>query len=276
MENGDTTFTGAGGLELYRQAWLPTGSARALLVIVHGFGEHMGRYGNVVDALVPRGCALAGYDLRGHGRSEGPRGLVMSWAEYRRDLARFLELMSEEHPGLPVFLYGHSMGGLIALEYALRHPEGLRGVIASAPAVGPPGVSPVLLFLSRILSAAVPRFTLSANLDETAISRDPEVVRAYEQDPLVHDRATARLGTEMTKAADRVQERAADFKLPLLVIHGDQDRLISPEDSRRFFEHSGSEDKTYRVVPGGFHEPHNDLEAEQVLEDVARWLEAHL
>jgi alpha-beta hydrolase superfamily lysophospholipase len=276
MESQETTFQSADGLQLQRYTWLPQGEPKALVAVVHGFGEHGRRYGNLVEALLPRGFAVASYDLRGHGRSPGPRGLILSWDEYRQDTQTFLELLGAEHPRPPLFLYGHSMGGLIALDYAIRRPEGLGGVIASAPAVGKPGISPFLLLLSRILSKVWPRLSLPTKLDATAISRDPQVVEAYQQDPLVHDLGTPRLGTELAKTADWVQEHAPQLKLPLLVLQGEADRLVMPQDTRRFFDNAGSQDKTYHLVPGGFHEPHNDLDWRQTLEVVAGWLEARL
>ena len=275
MESQETTFRSVDGLQLQRYDWLPEGRLKALVAVVHGFGEHGGRYGNLVGALVPRGFGVATYDLRGHGRSQGARGSILSWAEFRQDTRKFLDLLRQEHPEPPIFLYGHSMGGLIALDYALHNPSGLRGVIASAPAVGQPGISPFLLLLSRVLSRVWPRLSLSTKLDATAISRDPKVVEAYQQDPLVHDLGTPRLGTEMAKTAAWVQAHAGELQLPLLMLQGEADRLINPTDTRRFFDNAGSADKTYHLVPGGFHEPHNDLDWPQVLEVVAGWLEAH-
>ena len=177
MRQPQGSFRGSGDLELFWQTWLPDTKPRAVVAIVHGFGEHSGRYGNVVNYLVPRGFAVAAYDLRGHGRSQGPRGLILSWDEYRDDTRLFLESVRPDSPGAPVFLYGHSLGGLIALDYVLHMPEGLRGVIASGPVLGPPGVSPFLLMLARVLTVVTPRLSLDSGLDATALSRDPAVVR---------------------------------------------------------------------------------------------------
>lgn len=264
------------GLTLYRQTWLPEGSPRAVIALVHGFGEHSGRYGNVVQALAPAGFIVAGFDLRGHGRSEGARGAIRSWTEFREDTGLFVHRLESEHRGMPLFLYGHSLGGLIALEYALHHPEGLHGIIASAPTLGQPGISPLLLLLSRLLSAIWPTLTLPTKLDSTAISRDPGVVEAYQIDPLVHDLGTPRLGTEMTRAAEWVQAQAPALQIPLLMLQGEKDLLVSPADTRRFFEHAGVRDKTYLAYSEGFHEPHNDIEHDKVMGDVLAWLEAHL
>lgn len=276
MEHREGTFSGYGGLSLYYQCWRPEGVPRAVLVIVHGFGEHSGRYMNVVNHLVPRGIAVYALDHRGHGRSPGPRGHIQSWEEFREDVRAFVRKVSEMEPGLPLFLMGHSMGGLIVLEYALHHPEGLRGVIASGPALAQVGISPALMTLARLLSRLWPRFGLNTGLDATSISRDPEVVAAYQADPLVHSIGTARLGTEMSQAMRWTHEHAREWRLPLLILHGGADRLVPPEGSRRFFENVPIADKERIEYEGGYHEPHNDIHRDQVLADLERWLERHL
>jgi len=243
---------------------------------VHGFGEHSGRYTNIVQALIPHDIAVCAFDLRGHGRSSGQRGHVQHWSEFRQDVRAFLRHVRETVAAVPLFLFGHSMGGLIVLDYALAYPEGLAGVIASGPVLGQPGVSPVLLWLSRVISRLYPRFSLNTHLDASALSRDPEVVRAYEADPLVHSKASARLGTELTATVERVQAQASQWHLPLLILHGSEDRLAPPEGSRAFFERVPIEDKTYMVYPGGYHESHNDIHKDQAIGDLLRWLEAHL
>lgn len=276
MEHKVDTFLGFEGIGLYHQSWRP-GQPRAVVVLVHGFGEHSDRYGNVVGALVPRGFAVHAFDLRGHGRSEGARGHIRSWREFREDVRAFLHVVREqEGEGRPLFLFGHSMGGLIVLDYALRYPDALSGVIVSGPLLAQPGVSPFLLWLSRLLSRVWPSFTIDTGLDAGALSRDPEMVRAYEEDPLVHSRASARLGTEITATIAWVMDHAPAWRLPLLVLQGEADRLVPPEGSRRFVSLVTYPDVTYREYPGGYHEPHNDVQREEVLNDLVQWLEAHL
>lgn len=276
MERREGTFAGAGGLELYYQCWRPEGRPRAALAIVHGFGEHSGRYMNVVNHLVPRGYAVYGFDHRGHGRSPGQRGYIGAWEEFREDVRAFLNMVGREEPGCPLFLMGHSLGGLIVLEYALHDPQGLAGVIASGPALASVGVSPVLMVLARLLSRLWGRFTMDTRLDATAISRNPTVVRAYQEDPLVHSVGTARLGAEMNTAMAWTQAHAADLRLPLLILHGGADRLAPPEGSRAFFEKVVFPDKERYEYEGGYHEPHNDTIYSQVLSDLEGWLEKHL
>jgi alpha-beta hydrolase superfamily lysophospholipase len=247
-----------------------------VLVIVHGFGEHSGRYMNVVNHLVPKGYAIYALDHRGHGRSPGPRGYINSWEEFREDVRAFVRRVAEREMGRPLFLMGHSMGGLIVLEYALHYPEGLKGVVASGPALAQVGVSPALMGMARVLSRIWPRFAMDTGLDATSISRDPEVVAAYQADPLVHSIGTARLGTEMTRAMLWTHEHAREWQLPLLIIHGSADRLVPPEGSHRFFENVPVADKEHIEYEGGYHEPHNDTHRAQVLADLERWLERHL
>lgn len=277
MRHLEGTFKGFGDLELYCQSWRPRDTPRAAVAVVHGFAEHSGRYGNVAGHLVPRGFAVHGYDLRGFGRSPGPRGHVDAWAEHREDAAAFLAKVGGEEPGLPLFLFGHSMGGLIALDYALRRPEGLAGVVASGPGLEPVGVAkPHLVLLAKLLSRVWPRFSLEVSLDGSAVSRDPEVVRAYVEDPLRNPRGTVRWGTEVLGAIAWIKAHAARMKVPLLMVHGGDDRIASPEGSRKFFAEVELPDKELHVYEGVYHEPHNDLDHGKVLADVGDWLERHL
>lgn len=263
-------------LKLHYQRWRPEGEARAVLAVVSGFGEHSGRYANVVDWFVPRGYAIYAFDLRGHGRSPGQRGYVDRWEEYREDLRRFLAFIRREEPGLPVFLIGHSLGGLIVLEYALHHPEHLVGVIASGPVLAQVGLSPFLITLGKVLSKILPRFSLHTNLDASTLSRDQAVVDAYVNDPLVHDLGTPRLSVEMTKAIEWTHAHAADMIIPCLIVHGEEDRLSPPEGSLAFYNNLTLDDKEHHVYPGMYHEVFNDLGKEQVLADVEAWIEQHL
>ncbi|MBL7065598.1 MAG: alpha/beta hydrolase [Anaerolineae bacterium] len=276
MNHSESTFSGFGELELYYQRWRPEGKPKTALAIVHGFGEHSGRYGNVVDWFVPKGYAVYAFDLRGHGRSPSPRGYVNRWAVFREDVKAFLELVHEQEPGRAIFLLGHSMGGLIVLEYALHHPEGLTGVIASGPTLAQVGISPSLMTLSKILSGILPRLTLDTKLDATAISRDPAVVEAYVNDPLVHSLGTPRLGTELTRAIEWAQAHAAEMRAPCLIVHGSADRLAPPEGSRVFYESMTLADKERQTYEGYYHEVFNDVGKEQVLAAMEAWMERRL
>lgn len=275
MEHNEGTFEGAGGLQLYHQCWRPEGGERATLALVHGFGEHSGRYGNVVDHFAPRGYAIHAFDLRGHGRSPGARGYVERWDTFRDDVRAFLALVRGHAPEAPLFLLGHSMGGLIVLEYVLRDPNGLAGVVASGPLLAQAGVSPILMMVSTLLSAVWPRLTLDVGLEATALSRDEAVIQAYVNDPLVHGQGTPRLGEEIKRAYEWTQAHAAEMRIPCLILHGSADRLAPPEASRVFYEHVTFEDKARRVYEGYYHEVFNDLGHERVLSDVEQWIAAH-
>jgi alpha-beta hydrolase superfamily lysophospholipase len=254
---------------------MPDTSPRAVLAVVHGYGEHSGRYMNMVRALVPHGYGLHAYDLRGHGRSPGRRGHVDRWGDYEDDTCLFLAQIQARSPGIPIFLYGHSLGGMIVLTYGLRRPEGLRGVIASAPALATPNISPFLLSVSRLFSRAWPTLSMPTGLDVQSISRDPEVVNAYRNDPLVRDIGSARLSTELAAAREWALAHASEFQLPLLMVQGGADRLIPPEMGQRFYDQVLLTDKEIKVYPDAYHEVHNDLCAQQVMLDMEHWLERH-
>jgi alpha-beta hydrolase superfamily lysophospholipase len=270
------TFTGHGGLELYYQCWRPEGTPKAVLPIVHGYGEHSGRYGNVVDWFVPRGYSVYAFDLRGHGRSPGKRGELEDFDDLRRDVRAFLDLVYKAEPGRAVFLVGHSMGGLIALNYVLHDPSGLAGIVASGPVLGQPGLSPFLLWLCKVLSGVWPNLIMDSGLDATAISRDAAVGEAYVNDPLVHGKGSPSMVNEMMAAVDWTQAHAAELALPCLIVHGGADRLCAPQTSQVFIDNVTFADKERIEYEGYYHEVFNELGKEQVFADIEAWLERHL
>jgi alpha-beta hydrolase superfamily lysophospholipase len=273
MNHTQDAFEGAGGLKLFSQSWRPEGPVQAVLAIVHGFGEHSGRYTNVVRHFVPRGYAVHGFDLRGHGRSPGQRGHINAWAEYRDDVKAFLGHVAKQEPGRPVFLLGHSLGSIIALDYGLHHAQGLSGLILSGLAVDPVGAAtPLLVATARLMSRIWPTLSMGVKLDKGALSRIPEVVSEYTADPLVHGLGTARWGTECLDAIAWCKAHASELRLPLLVVHGDSDRINTAAGARLVFEAARSQDKRLVLVPGGHHEPHNDLGREQTFQALEEYL----
>jgi len=270
------TFQGQGGLNLYYQCWLPDGDLRATLVIAHGLAEHGGRYSNLVDYFVPRGYAIYVVDHRGHGKSEGWRCHVERFEHYLDDLDTFITMVRQAHPDGRLFLAGHSMGGTIGVAYALEHPRTLDGLIVSGVTLRPgSSVSPVLVIMARLLSALVPRMGLTV-IDASTISKDLDVVRAYENDPLVYrGKVSARLGAEFLKVTQRLAKRLTDIRLPILVMHGAEDRLSDPQSSRLLYGLASSEDRTLLLYEGCYHEIFNEPERGRVLADMEAWLEAH-
>jgi alpha-beta hydrolase superfamily lysophospholipase len=275
-EHREASLRGMDDVDLCVQTWRPVGALTGVVAIVHGIGEHSGRYGYIVERLVKRGFAVAALDNRGHGRSGGLHGHINSWSEYREDVRVFMRYVFAQYMGLPVFIYGHSLGALIVSDYVLFYPEGLAGVILSGhPLIPTSSAKPILIFLAKMLSKYRPTTRFNFPIDDGALSRDPEVVRAYGEDPLVHRGVTARWGTETLAAIDRVRQRAGEIRLPLLVLHGDADRINSVEGSRELFNLVSSEDKQLKIYPGGYHEPHNDIDRELVATDVIDWLLDH-
>ena len=276
MDHTEGTLKGHGGTELYYQRWSPEEAPRAALAVVHGYAEHSGRYGNVVDWFVPRNYAVYAFDLRGHGRSAGQRGHIDDWAEIRGDIGAFLERVHEDEPELPVFLVGHSLGGMSALNYVLQHPDGLQGVVASGPLLSSLPLPPVRLLAGKLLSRALPRLTMKAELDADALSRDPAVVEEYDNDPLLVRQGTPRTAMRLIAEIDWTLAHAAELALPSLIVHGGADRLARPEASQAFYAGVTHADRERIEYDGYYHEVFNDLGKEQVLADVEAWVARHL
>jgi alpha-beta hydrolase superfamily lysophospholipase len=272
----EESFNGSDSLTLFRRAWRPDGSPRAVLVNLHGLGDHSGLYPMVSDYFVPRGFAVHAPDLRGNGRSLGQRGYVHSWSEFRTDFDCFLGLVRQEEGNLPLFLMGNSLGALVVLDYAQHHPDGLRGVIAVAPPLGKLGVPAPLLALGAMLSRVWPRFSLETGMDLTGLSRDPAVMARVLADPLFHRRGTARLSTEVTATIARLHAEAPSFPLPLLILHGSADRMVPPEGSRSYIQKVGHPDKQLLEYPDSYHGLLGDLNGPEVLRDLEHWIERRM
>jgi alpha-beta hydrolase superfamily lysophospholipase len=274
----DGTFPGAGGLSLYYQAWMPPEGRRkkAVLINLHGLGDHSGLYPNLASHFPAQGVALYGFDMRGNGRSPGQRAYLGSWEEYRGDLDACLKRIREWEPNLPLFLLGNSLGGLVVLDYVLHHPGRVEGVIAAAPVLGDVGVPPVLMALGRVMSRVLPRFSLNVGMDLTGLARDPSIIEAVLADPHFHRRGTARLSTEVTAAITRVQQLAGSLSVPLLILHGTADRMVPPDGSRAFISQVRYPDRELREYPGAYHGLFADYGFEEVLADLERWIERHI
>jgi long-chain acyl-CoA synthetase len=280
MKHFEGTFQGFEKCSLYFQSWHPDTSSQAIVVLVHGLGGHSGGFHNVVDDLVPQGYEVYALDLRGHGRSAGQRGHIDAWAEFREDLRAFLAYIHTQRASCPshcpIILWGHSLGGTIVLDYALRSPEQIQGLIVTAPALGKVGVSSSKLLLGRWLSKLMPHFSLKVGFSKQWTSRDPVALAAYLQDPLRHEYGSARLATEFFTTVDWINDHAADLKVPLLLMHGTADHITSPEGSRAFFQHVLYPDKEHREYPGHYHDLFIDLDYHRMFSDVEVWLDRHL
>lgn len=264
------------GLDLVTHNW-KVSEPKALLVLTHGYNDHANRFAHVGKVLNDAGYALYAYDLRGHGRSAGPRGHAPDFDCFLDDLGRVIAEARRDHPDRKLFVYGHSMGGNITLNYALRRPDGLSGVIATSPwlklAFEP---NPFLVAFARLIARVVPTFAQKSTLDVTQISRDSAVVEAYRTDPLLHGLITARLLTEIAANGLDALEHAGLLKLPLLLVHGGADKITSAAATQLFFERAASADKTFKLYDGMRHETHNEIGKEDVFADVVGWLDRHV
>ena len=244
---------------------------KAIVCMVHGHGEHIERYDHLAAALNDADYGFVGFDHRGHGQSEGLRGHTPSYETLLDDIAAFLEEVGKHHPDVPMILYGHSMGGNLVLNYALRRKPAIKGVIATGPwiklAFEPPAIQ---VFLGKMMDKIYPAFMQNSGLDTAAISRDPEVVRAYEEDSLVHDKISARLFVGMYESGLWSLEHATEFPLPLLLMHGSADRITSADASREFAKKAGDK-VTLKVWDGFYHEIHNEPEQADVFKTIIDW-----
>jgi alpha-beta hydrolase superfamily lysophospholipase len=269
-------FTGQAGLAMYYQRWSAENPCKAVLGLIHGLGSHSGWFASLAPGLVAQGYRVYGCDLRGHGRSAGQRGYINQWEEFREDLAAFHQFIQTENPTQPIFMLGHSLGGVIALDYVLHYPNALSGLITMAPAIGPVGISPVKLAIGQVLSQVWPRFTLNSGITHDSGSHDAAIVAAYNTDPLRHSKGTARLVTEYLETTRFIHGHLQQLTLPILILHGSSDEVALPESSRYFFKQLRSEDKEYREYAGGYHDLHNDDCAPTVNRDIINWLERQI
>ena len=277
MEHREDTFKGVRNADIYYQAWLPDGEVKAVILLVHGIGEHSGRYTNHVNYFVPRGYAIYALDHLGHGKSEGEREVIERFSDYTDTLGIFSGMVREWQPGKPIFILGHSMGGLITSTYLLDHQDEFQGAILSAPAIKPGGdISGATIAVGKIISRILPKMGVLA-LDDSGISRDPAVVQAYRADPLVFQGKTpARLGAEMLGAMQRVTDAASTITLPILILQGTGDMLVNPTGAQILYDKVGSADKTLKLYDGLYHELHNEPERDVMFADVEAWLAARV
>ncbi|WP_446223366.1 alpha/beta hydrolase [Nocardia sp. IBHARD005] len=268
-------FAGHGGKIAWR-AWQPETALRAVVVLVHGVAEHSGRYEHVGAALADAGFAVYALDHLGHGRSEGPAANIGSMQGAADNVATLLDLAGVAHPGVPRFLLGHSMGSLVVLHLATRGPVDVAGVIVSAPPLDIPLGNPIQRLAAPVLTRFAPNLGV-LTLDSSTISRDPEVVRAYDDDPLVfRGKLPARSAVEILQHTALVKRRLGALTAPLLVLHGTADTIASPSSADLLERDAGSTDVTVLRYQGLYHEVFNEPERARVLDDVTDWLSTHV
>lgn len=284
MQNADVQTTGTlpghDGTRLFFRYFSPPSETRASIVIAHGLGEHSGRYRSLACRLSENGIAVTAYDQRGHGKSNARRGHVRRFSDYTMDLDRVLEKCRGDVSGeKPVFILGHSLGGLIVLNFAMQHPERISGVIASSPALAPTVEIPrSKAAAGRIMSRILPGVTFDNELAPEFLSHDDEVVKDYVNDPLVHRRVSARLFTEMMDAMQHARQTPHMISTPLLMQVAGDDRFTDPGSARNFFTGITSEDKTLHYYDGLFHEIYNETQERRhrVIADLEGWLHEHI
>jgi acylglycerol lipase len=264
------------GLGLYTQAWLPD-DPKAAVILSHGYAEHSGRYQHFASHLADHGFAVYALDHRGHGRSEGERANVKVFNEYVSDLKKFTELVREKHPNLKRFLLGHSMGGAIAAQLVIEQPNQLDGLLLSSPyLINAVSVPAPLMAVSGIVSRVLPGLP-TIKLDSKDISRDPNIVKSYDTDPLNYRGGTkARFGTELLGAGKYVFGRAQSIKLPMLIMVGTGDNIADHAGGKQLFEMVSSSDKTLKSYDGYYHEILNEIGKEAVYQDILEWLQKHV
>ena len=270
--NDDVTF--------YMQGWEPEGKPKAIVCLVHGLGEHSGRYEHVGKALNEAGHALFGFDLRGHGKTGGARGHLPSLDVVIQDIHQFVGFQKQNFPDAPVFLYGHSLGGVYLLAYAIQHGEGLNGAVITGLALRSPLLEQkAKVTLVNVLGSLLPRLTIPTGLDPATISRDPAVVQKYISDPLVHDKSSLGYAKASFTAIDFCFAHARELDdIPLLLMHGTADRITYPSGSEEFAKLASetNKDVTLKLWEGLYHEIHNEPEQADVFKFMIEWLDRHL
>ncbi|MFZ2510133.1 MAG: lysophospholipase [Gordonia sp. (in: high G+C Gram-positive bacteria)] len=274
MTSTQRSLVGARGRDIVYDVHRPDSPAVGVIALVHGLGEHAGRYGHVIQRFTDAGYVVVAPDHAGHGRSDGSLPDVTDFGDFVADLHRVIG--SVERDDLPLYVVGHSMGGAIALTYTLDHPDEVTGLVLSGPALVPgEDLSPLMIKLAPLLGRVAPRLPAAA-LPSSALSRDPAVVAAYDADPLVwHGKIPAGLGGSLLAAMAEFPKRLHTLRVPVLALHGGRDALANAEGTRMVGELAGGDDVTTQVYPELFHEIFNEPERDEVLDEVMEWLDSH-
>ncbi len=279
MKSFEANWKSKDGVYFFVRGWEPDNRPKALVALIHGLGEHTRRYGHVAKAMTEAGYAFVGFDLRGHGKSSGIRGHFPSLEVVMHDMKDFFIFLTERYPNIPQFLYGHSLGGLLVLTYALKNKTTLKGVIATGAGLRSPiHEQKMKILMAKLLGSLAPSAQIASGLETAAISRDQNVVNIYSSDPLVHDRISLGFGKTGLNATDYVWNHAEEFSVPLLIMHGSADRITYPHGSENFAKlaSKNNPDVKLKLWDGLYHEVHNEPEKEEVLKFMIDWLDRHL
>lgn len=274
--NNDS-FTGKDGLNIFTANQLPTGDPKAIVLVVHGYGEHCGRYTHVIEALAHAGFAAYALDHCGHGQSEGLRAYFDSFDQPITHLKEYMDRVKAKHAGKKLFVLGHSMGSLISLAFTLRYQKEIAGlVISGTPVNADANVSPLLVRVGYVLNRIAPRAPLMKMVGLETLSTDPQVAIDFAADPLTYkNNMRVGMGVQMNDTAKNVREHLPELKLPMFILHGEQDKLVNPSGSHLTYERAGSKDKTLKIYPGMYHEIMNERDREVVIGDIVGWLNKH-
>ncbi|MDO9085991.1 MAG: lysophospholipase [Anaerolineaceae bacterium] len=261
------------GDKIFAQKWLVEEKNEAVIVMVHGLGEHIGRYAHVANFFNQNNISFYGFDQRGHGKSSGKRGHIGKSQFFIDDIDKMIEIARKEHPETPIFLYGHSLGGNMVLYYSLIVKPDLKGIICTSPGLGTgEPVPPLKLFAAKVLKSLLPSMTMDNGLDVENLSHNPQVIKAYKEDPLVHSMVSTKLAMDMFANGDWVIENANNFPKPLLLLQGSEDHIVNLEKTKEFAENVPAALLTFKIYIGLYHELHNEIVQLEVLTFILNWL----
>ena len=271
MQLTEFTIKSQDQTNIYACKWCPDVQSRGVILLVHGLGEHIGRYHHVIDKFINAGYVVVGFDHPGHGKSGGKRGYIRSFDDYLTIIDQLITDIKSVYSGLPLFIYGHSLGGEIVLYYCLKRNPDLKGAIVTSPVVGVGDQSKSKVTLVKLIAKLVPKMVIENDLELDALSRDPEVVQKYKDDPLVHPKVGVTLGLGMIEAGNYILANGAKFPNQLLLLQGADDRIVSV-DATRQFANLGSTNVSYIEWKGGYHELHNEPDKGSVLNTILNWI----